>query len=102
MNSGNVARDIWTSGCKEKPSLLNALGKSGHLMLWIGDYFFEDAKIEGWFDAILIQVRNHPRAIRTVGFADRCDAVSSSKLPEPYPRFADWRSKADLYLESPG
>jgi hypothetical protein len=28
-----------------------------------------------------------------VGFADRCDAVSSSKLPS-YPRFVDWRSKA--------
>ena len=39
-------------------------------MLWIGDHFFQDAKTEGWFDAILIQVRNHPRAIRTMEFAD--------------------------------
>ena len=36
-----------------------------------------------------------------VEFADHCDAVSSSKQPEPYPPFVDWRSKADLYVESP-
>ena len=71
-------------------------------MLWIGDHSFEDAKIEGWFDAILIQASNHPRAIRTMEFADHCDAVSSLKLPEPYPPFVDWRSKVDLYVESPG
>ena len=50
-------------------------------MLWIGDHSFEDAKIEGWIDAILIQVRNHPRAIRTMEFADHCDAVSSLNCP---------------------
>ena len=72
------------------------------LMLWTGDHFFQDAKIEGWFDAILTQVRNHPRAIRTMEFADHCDEVWSSKLPEPYPPFADWRREADLYVELPG
>jgi len=51
---------------------------------------------------ILIQVRNHPRAIRTMESADHCDAVSSSKLPKPYPAFVDWRSKADRYVESRG
>ena len=34
------------------------------LMLWIVDHFFRDAKAEGWLDAILIQVRSYPRAIR--------------------------------------
>ena len=37
------------------------------LMYWIADHFFQDAKKEGWYDAILAQVRNHPRAIRTAG-----------------------------------
>jgi len=39
------------------------------LMTWIGNHFFQDAKNEGWFDAILIQKRIHPRSIReeTVG-----------------------------------
>ena len=36
------------------------------LMLYIGDHFFEDAQTEGWFEAVLIQVRSHPRAIRTM------------------------------------
>lgn len=40
------------------------------LMCWIADHFFQHAKAEGWFDAILIQVQNHPRAIRTVEYAD--------------------------------
>ena len=72
------------------------------LMLWIGDHFFPDAKREGWFDAILIQVRSHPRAIRTMEFADHCDEVWSSKLPQPYPPFAGWRREADQYVESSG
>ena len=44
-------------------------------MLWIADHFFQDAQTEGWFDAILIQVRSHPRAIRTMEYADHCDEV---------------------------
>jgi len=35
-------------------------------MLRIGDHFFRDSKQEEWFDVILVQVRSHPRAIRTL------------------------------------
>ena len=70
-----------------------------HLMLWIADHFFQDAKTEGWFEAILIQVRNHPRAIRTMEYADHCDEAWSSDLPSPYPSFEDWRSDADSYVD---
>jgi hypothetical protein len=72
-----------------------------HLMLWIADQFFKDAKIEGWFDAILVQVRSHPRAIRTMEYADHCDEVWGSQIPELYPPFADWREEADSYIEPP-
>ena len=70
-----------------------------HLMLWIGDHFFHDAKTEGWFDAILVQVRNHPRAIRTMEFADHCDELRGSALPIPYQPFEDWRREADTYVD---
>jgi hypothetical protein len=70
-----------------------------HLMLWIGDRFFQDAKTQGWFDAILVQVRNHPRAIRTMEFADHCDELRGSELPIPYPPFEDWRREADSYVD---
>jgi hypothetical protein len=70
-----------------------------HLMLWIGDYFFQDAKTEGWFDAILVQVRNHPRAIRTMEFADHCDELRGFELPSPYPPFENWRREADFYVD---
>lgn len=45
------------------------------LMLWIADHYFRDAQTEGWFETILIQVRSHPRAIRTMEYADHCDEI---------------------------
>jgi hypothetical protein len=69
------------------------------LMLWIGDHCFQDAQTEGWFDAILAHVRSHPRAIRTMEYADHCDELWSSELPNPYPSFEDWRRDADSYVD---
>jgi len=69
------------------------------LMLWVGDHCFSNAQQEGWFDAILVQVRNHPRAIRTMEYADHCDEVWSSERPSPYPSFEDWRREADSYFD---
>jgi hypothetical protein len=69
------------------------------LMLYIGDHFFQDAQTEGWFEAVLIQVRSHPRAIRTMEFADHCSEIWGSELPSPYPSFEDWRRDADSYVD---
>jgi len=69
------------------------------LMSWIADHYFQDAKAEGWFDAILVQARSHPRAIRTMEYADHCDELWSSELPTPYPSFEDWRRDADSYVD---
>jgi hypothetical protein len=69
------------------------------LMLWTADHFFPDAQTEGWFDAILVHVRSHPRAIRTMEYADHFDELWSSELPNPYPPFEDWRRDADLYVD---
>ena len=69
------------------------------LMSWIADQYFQDAKTEGWFDAILVQARIHPRAIRTMEYADHCDEVWSSAMPEPYPPFEDWRREADAFVD---
>lgn len=69
------------------------------LMLWIGDNFFQEAKTEGWFEAIMICERMHPRAIRTMEYANHCDDIWKGELPEPYPSFATWRRDADRYVE---
>lgn len=69
------------------------------LMSWITDRFFQNARADGWFDAVLIQVRSHPRAIRTMEYADHCDEVWGAHLPIPYPSFEDWRRDADAYVE---
>jgi hypothetical protein len=70
-----------------------------HLMLWVGDHCFSNAQQEGWFDAILVQVRSHPRAIRTMEYADHCDDVWESEPPRPYPSLQDWRREADSYVD---
>lgn len=69
------------------------------LMLWIADHLFQDAKAEGWFDAVLTQVRSHPRAIRTMEFSDYCGETWGPKLPDPYPSFEEWRRNADSYVD---
>jgi hypothetical protein len=85
---------------RAKPSVAYARDW-GHLMLWVADHFFQDAKTAGWFDAMLIQVRSHPRAIRTMEFADHCGKIWDSGMPSPYPSFDDWRREADSYVELP-
>ncbi len=69
------------------------------LMLWIGERFFEDARAEGWYDAILISAHNHPRAIRAMEYSDHCEEIWNSDLPVPYPSFEDWRRDADRYVD---
>ncbi len=68
------------------------------LMTWIAGHFFRDAQNEGWFDVILTQARNHPRAIRTMEYADDCDEAGRLHAPKPYPSFQEWRKQADSYL----
>jgi hypothetical protein len=71
------------------------------LTTWIADHFFQDAQNEGWFDAILTQARNHPRAIRTMEYADDCDEAGRLHPPKSYPSFQEWRKQADAYVPTP-
>src|SRR5260370_22278078 len=68
------------------------------LMTWIAGHFFRDAQNEGWFDVILTQARNHPRAIRTMEYADDCDEAGRLHAPKSYLSFQEWRKQADSYL----
>jgi hypothetical protein len=69
------------------------------LMSWVGDHFFQEAQREGWYDAILISARHHPRAIRTTEYCDHCEEIWESDLPTPYPTFEAWRGDADRYVD---
>lgn len=69
------------------------------LIGWIGGHFFKQAKAAGWYEAIIISARSHPRAIRTMEYADHCDEVWKGNLPVPYPSFESWRRDADRYVE---
>ena len=69
------------------------------LMFWIRDHFFQEAKTEGWFDAVVISAGIHPRAIRTAEYADHCDDIWNTNFPKPYPSFENWRDDADRYVD---
>ena len=68
---------------------------------WIADHYFDDAKTGKWFDAVRMLAHRHPRAIRTMEYADHCDEIWGSRLPDPYPSFEQWRGQADSYVEPP-
>jgi hypothetical protein len=68
-------------------------------MFWIRDHAFQEAKTEGWYDAIVTSAGIHPRAIRTMEFADHCEEIWSGHLPVPYPSFESWRGDADRYVK---
>jgi hypothetical protein len=84
-----------------KLSLRNRAQSWDRLMTWIADHFFQDTQNEGWFDALLTQARNHPRAIRTMEYADDFDEAWRNAQPKSYPSFQEWRKRADSYLASP-
>jgi hypothetical protein len=69
------------------------------LIQWIGGHFFKHAKAAGWYEAIIISARIHPRAIRTMEYANHCDEVWTGELPVPFPSFESWRRDADRYVE---
>jgi len=69
------------------------------LMFWIQNHVFQEAKTEGWYDAIVISASIHPRAIRTMEFADHCEEIWSGHLPVPYPSLETWRRHADQYVD---
>lgn len=86
---------------RTRPPESGGTGQKWHrLMSWLGDREFQDAKAQGWFNAVLAQVHSHPRAIRTMEYADHCDELWSSRTPDPYPSFHEWRNEADSYVEA--
>ena len=64
------------------------------------DHFFEDARKGGWFAAVLSEAPSHPRAIRTMEYADHYDEIWQSQVPDPYPSFES--GVADEYVEAGG
>ena len=68
------------------------------LMDWIEERFFKDATAGGWRDALLLEVRYHPRSIRTREYYDHCDLAWGATSPFPYPCFESWRGEVENYL----
>jgi hypothetical protein len=71
------------------------------LMSWLSEHYFCDAKKGGWLDALVVRAGDHPRAIRTREYADHCEEMWGSRLPDSYPSFQEWRGNADSFVEPP-
>lgn len=82
------------------PKRQDPLQSWDHLLIWIVDHFFDDARKGGWFGAVLSEVRNHPRAIRTMEFAAHCDEIRKAEVPIPYPLLETWLQAADAYIQT--
>src|SRR5207245_11790648 len=73
------------------------------LVEWGGNRFFAEAKLEGWFDAIVFHARAHPRSVRTVDYWVFYWDEHWSTLPNrTYPSFQEWHRAADNYIVAPG
>jgi hypothetical protein len=69
------------------------------LLDWIEEHFFKDAIAGGWRAALLLEVRYHPRSIRTRQYYDHCDLAWDPAPPSPFPSFETWRSEIETYLD---
>ena len=72
------------------------------LMRWIEDHEFARAKKQGWFTALVYQLRLHPRRARVVDYWHHWEASRSKHRRSRYPSFEQWRAAADAYTFEPG
>ena len=87
--------DLRKAGLHGRPPTWN------RLLLWGEDYFFGEAKKEGWLDAIILYARRHPRDVRMVEYwVNWCDRWRESTQAS-YPAFEGWRQAADDYVVDP-
>ena len=67
------------------------------LLAWGEAHLFSEAIDDGWFEAVILYARRHPRDVRTaeywVDWSDRWD-----RTLEPYPSFDEWHRAADEYV----
>lgn len=69
------------------------------LLDWIEENVFKDTIASGWRDALLLEVRYHPRSIRTREYYDHCDLAWGAAAPSAYPSCEAWRSEIENYLD---
>jgi len=95
-----TVRDELRDRCPELLKSESAMSTWQELMTWISDHYFSDAQKEGWFGALVMRAGDHPRAIRTIEYAEHCEGAWGSRLPEPFPSFEEWRDNADSFVET--
>lgn len=69
-----------------------------HLMRWIEDRYFSEAKEDSWFDRVRSQIHNHPRYVRIVEYSRRWRKEIPHDSLRLYPPFGRWSRAADNFI----
>jgi hypothetical protein len=78
----------------KKPGLLPL-----HLLEWIHNNIFADAKRERWLDAIIFYAVRDPRSQHVWAYWEHCERQWKHNRPASYPSFDEWRHAAQNYVE---
>lgn len=65
-----------------------------HLLEWIHNREFGQAKRQGWLDALTFYGVRHPRAERVWAYWEHCEKKWSREQPNVFPGFDEWWHKA--------
>ncbi len=68
-----------------------------HLLHWIHNHIFGDAKRGGWLDALIFCTVRNPRSQRTWAYWEHCEREWKKKRPGSYPSFKEWSRAAEKW-----
>ncbi len=68
-----------------------------HLLEWVHNHVFSDAKREGWLDALIFYTVRAPRSQRVWAYWEHCEREWKKKRPRSYPSFKEWSQAAEKW-----
>jgi hypothetical protein len=68
-----------------------------HLLEWIHNHIFSDAKREGWLDALMFYAVRDLRSQQTWARWEHCEREWKRKRPRSYPTFKEWSRAAEKW-----
>jgi hypothetical protein len=66
-----------------------------HLLEWVHNHIFRDAKREGWLDALVFYTVRTPRSQQVWAYWEHCEREWKRKRPRSYPSFKKWSLAAE-------
>ena len=76
-----------------------ALSTRFHLVNWIENRYFSEAREQTWLESLRRHARNHPRYARISEYARRWRAQRPQDRARRYPSFVSWSQEAETFVE---